>query len=80
MSLFSLYFVNILSRATLKIDFDIELAVIQDRALRTQKKNTEYSFIRDELARRTFAESGDYMTRSFSVALKDSLDDNIKIF
>jgi len=56
----------------------IELAVIENGTLRSQKKNTEYSFIRDELARRTFAESGDYMTRSFSVSLKDSLDDNIK--
>ena len=56
----------------------IELATIENGTLRSQKKNTDYNFIRDELARRTFAESGDYMTRSFSVALKDSLDDNIK--
>ena len=56
----------------------IELAVIQDGVLRSQKKNTDYSFIRDELARRTFAESGDYMVRSFDVSMKDSLDDGVK--
>ena len=55
----------------------IELAVIQDGVLRSQVKNTEYGFIRDELARRTFAESGDYMVKSFSVSMKDSLNDGI---
>ena len=55
----------------------IELAVIENGILRSQKKNTEYSFIRDELARRTFAESGDYMVRSFGVSLRDSLNDNV---
>ena len=53
------------------------MAVIQDGVLRSQVKNTEYGFIRDELARRTFAESGDYMVKSFSVSMKDSLNDGI---
>ena len=56
----------------------IELAVIENGVLRSQVKNTNYSFIRDELARRTFAESGDYMTKSFSVSVKDSLNDGVK--
>ncbi len=55
----------------------VELAVIDNGILRSQKKNTEYSFIRDELARRTFAESGDYMVKSFDVTLRDSLNDNV---
>ena len=55
----------------------IELAVIDNGILRSQVKNTNYGFIRDELARRTFAESGDYTVKNFSVALKDSLNDNI---
>ena len=55
----------------------VELAVIQDGILRSQKKNTDYGFIRDELARRTFAESGDYMVKSFDVTLRDSLNDNV---
>ncbi len=56
----------------------IELAVIENGILRSQKKNTDYSFIRDELARRTFAESGDYVTKSFSIGLRNSLDDGVK--
>ena len=47
----------------------LELAVIENGTL-NRRKNTDYNFIRDELDRRTFAESGDYMTRSFSVALR----------
>ena len=56
----------------------IELAVIDNGVLRSQVKNTNYSFIKDELARRTFAESGDYMVKSFSVSMKDSLNDGVK--
>jgi len=56
----------------------IELAVIENGVLRSQKKNTDYSFIRDELARRTFAESGDYVTRSFNIGLKNSLDNGLR--
>ena len=56
----------------------IELAVIDNGILRSQKKNTDYSFIRDELARRTFAESGDYVTKSFGIGLRNSLDDGVK--
>ncbi len=54
----------------------VELAVIDNGLLRSQVKNTNYGFIRDELARRTFAESGDYTVKSFSVAVRDSLNDN----
>ena len=38
----------------------VELATIRDGMLESQVKNTEYSIIADELARRTYAESGDY--------------------
>jgi len=55
----------------------VELAVIDNGILRSQKKNTDYGFIRDELARRTYAESGDYMVKSFDVTLRDSLNDNV---
>ena len=50
----------------------MNLAVIDNGLLRSQVKNTNYGFIRDELARRTFAESGDYTVKSFGVAVKDS--------
>ena len=55
----------------------IELAVVQDGNLRSQKKNTTYSHIADELARRTYAESGDYTITPFDVIVKDSLNDNL---
>ena len=54
----------------------VELAVIDNGLLRSQVKNTNYGFIRDELARRTFAESGDYTVKSFGVSVRDSLNDN----
>ena len=55
----------------------IELAVVQDGFLRSQTKNTEYSHIAEELARRTYAESGDYTITPFDVIVKDSLNDNL---
>ena len=43
---------------------------------RTQKfvKKTDYNLIRDELARRTFDESGDYYVKPFQVSVKESLN------
>ena len=55
----------------------VELAVIENGVLRSQVKNTNYSFIKDELARRTYAESGDYVIKSFNVTMRDSLNDNV---
>ena len=55
----------------------IELAVIQDGSLKSQTKNTKYNFLADELARRTYAESGDYAIKSFDVTVKNSLNDGL---
>ncbi len=55
----------------------VELAVVQDGILKSQNKNTQYSMIGDELARRTYAESGDYTINPFSVSVKESLNDNL---
>ncbi len=55
----------------------IELATIRDGVLDSQVKNTEYSIIADELARRTYAESGDYTVMPFDVTVRDSLDDGV---
>ena len=55
----------------------IELATINDGILRTQTKTTEYNFLLDELARRTYNESGDYVVNPFSISLKDSLNNNL---
>jgi hypothetical protein len=62
-------------------DFDdnnfVELATVSDGALRSQKTTTEYSLLADELARRTYNESGDYVIKPFDVSLKESLNNNL---
>ena len=55
----------------------IELATIRNGVLESQVKNTQYSIIADELARRTYAESGDYTVNPFNVSVRDSLNDGI---
>jgi hypothetical protein len=55
----------------------VELASIQNGVLRSQKQTTDYSIISDELARRTYSESGDYYVTPFDVSLKESLNDNL---
>ena len=43
----------------------IELASVREGNLSTKTTTTEYNLIADELARRTFDESGDYITKPF---------------
>ena len=61
----------------------VELATVVNGVLRTVTKKTGfngagpgYDDIGDVLARRTFAESGDYYVRPFDVTLKESLNNN----
>jgi hypothetical protein len=60
-------------------DFDdsnfVELATVINGTLR-ERNTSDYSFITDELARRTYAESGDYYVKSFGINVKESLNDN----
>ena len=62
-------------------DFDdgnfIELSTIKDGIIRSQKTNSEYNLIADELARRTYKESGDYYVDPYDVSVKESLNDGI---
>jgi hypothetical protein len=62
-------------------DFDdnnfVELATINDGVLRSQVTTTEYNLIADELARRTYSESGDYIIKPFDVSIKESLNNNL---
>jgi len=46
----------------------LELAQFDNGNYRTSKKTTIYNKITDELARRTYDESGDYVVRPFSIA------------
>ena len=62
-------------------DFDdnnfIELGTITDGVLRSQKTSTDYNILEDELARRTYAESGDYYVTPFDLTVKESLNNNL---
>ena len=55
----------------------VELATINGGVLRSQVTTTEYNLIADELARRTYNESGDYIVKSFNVSIKESLNNNL---
>ena len=55
----------------------VELASVRSRILRTKATTSDYNILDDELARRTFAESGDYTTKPFSITVKDSLNDEL---
>ena len=43
----------------------IQIAEVNNGILRETKSTTQYSFISDELARRTYDESGDYYVKAF---------------
>ncbi len=62
-------------------DFDnsrfVQLATVQNGVLREINNNTEYNILGDELAKRTFDESGHYYVKSFTTLCKESLNDGI---
>ena len=55
----------------------IELATIVDGVIKTNRNTKEYNLIQDELARRTYAESGDYYVTPFDLSIKESLNDGL---
>jgi len=57
----------------------VELAKVEDGVLQSDFVNdtSQYNLLRNELARRTFAESGDYTVTPFGVEIRESLNDNI---
>lgn len=55
----------------------IELMRLRNGEIESFVQNTQYSLIRDELARRTYDESGDYYIRPFTISLKESLNDRV---
>ena len=55
----------------------IEIAEIRNGVVRETNSNTQYNPLSDELARRTYDESGDYYVKPFSVFCKESLNDGI---
>jgi len=54
----------------------VQLSEVKDGLLRLINKNTDYNFIGDEFARRTFDESGNYYVKEFVTSVKNSLNNN----
>ena len=55
----------------------VELASVRSGLLRTRPTTSDYNLLNDELARRTFAESGDYTVKPFSIRVRESLNDDL---
>ena len=53
----------------------VELATVVEGQTRTKPFNEDRTILSDELARRTYAESGHYIVKQFDVSLKESLND-----
>lgn len=58
--------------ASIPVNF-VEIARITNGVLVTNKKVTTYSAIGDEIARRTYDQSGDFTVRPFPLLLKDNI-------
>lgn len=55
----------------------VEILEVINGGLQSFNKNPQYSLIRDELARRTSDESGNYYVKPFTLFVRDSLNDRI---
>jgi len=51
----------------------VELVRVDDGAIRSKIEKTDYNILEDTLARRTFAESGDYAVVPFEIDVRESL-------
>lgn len=54
----------------------VELIRVTDGSIKTIVQTTEYSLIGDELARRTYDESGDYTVRGFEIDVREHRNNN----
>ena len=55
----------------------IELLRVRNGILEKFVKDTSYNLIQDELAKRTYDESGDYYIRPFTAAIRETLNDRV---
>ncbi len=55
----------------------VELASITEGVIRSLRTPSEYNLLQDELARRTYSESGDYYVTPFDLTVKESLNDGL---
>ena len=56
----------------------VELIRVREGNLVSQARSTEFSILGDEIAKRTFDESGDYTVRPFQFEVKESVDNDFK--
>jgi hypothetical protein len=54
----------------------VELIRVTNGSINTIVQNTEYSFLGNELARRTYDESGDYTVRGFEIDIREHRNNN----
>ena len=52
----------------------VELLRLENGGLQKFVKETDYNLIRDELAKRTYEESGDYYIKPYNISIKESLN------
>jgi hypothetical protein len=55
----------------------VELLRVEDGRLQKFVNSSNYNLIKDELAKRTYDESGDYYVRPFNISVKESLNDRL---
>lgn len=65
------------SLTDLETDNFVEILRVDNGSPQFFDKNPQYNLIRDELARRTFDESGNYFVKPFSLFVRDSLNDRV---
>jgi len=61
----------------LNTDSFVEILRVENAAPQFFDEDPQYNLIRDELARRTYDESGDYFVKPFTVNVRDSLNDRV---
>ena len=54
----------------------VQLSEVNDGVLRSDINKTEYNLLAEELARRTYDESGNYYIKEFTTSVRNSLNDN----
>jgi hypothetical protein len=55
----------------------VEILRVENGEAKYFDRNPQYNIIRDELARRTYDESGDYLVRPFNVFVRECLNDRV---
>jgi len=53
----------------------VKLFIISNGVIIDQYNRSEYSILRDEMAKRTYDESGDYIVKGFEIRLRENFDD-----